>query len=137
MKKNNNSFQHFFNHFSAVITKATRSAYAFIIAALFILIWAITGPFFKFLDTWQLVINTSTTIITFLMVVLIQHSQNKDTLALQVKLNELIASHSEASNRLISVEDFTQEELEAIKNFYSHLAKSSEKEQNNLPYSFT
>ena len=129
MKKSNRIFPRFFNRFSAVVTKATGGAYAFIIAALFILIWAVTGPFFKFSDTWQLVINTSTTIITFLMVFIIQHSQNKDTLALQLKLNELIAANCEASNRLISVEDFTDEELEVIKKFYSHLAKSSKKEK--------
>ena len=129
MKRNNRIFSRFFNHFSGVVTKATGSAYAFIIAVSFILIWAITGPFFKFSDTWQLVINTSTTIITFLMVFVIQHSQNKDTLALQLKLNELIAANCEASNRLISIEDFTDEELEVIKKFYSHLAKSSKKEK--------
>lgn len=119
----------FFNHFSESVTKITGGAYAFIIATLFIIVWAITGPFFKFSDTWQLVINTSTTIITFLMVFVIQHSQNKDTLAVQLKLNELLAANAEASNRLVSVEDLTEEELEIIKKFYSHLAKSAKREQ--------
>src|SRR5206468_7709272 len=96
---------------------------AFILAFLIIIIWAITGPVFKFSDTWQLVINTGTTIITFLMVFVIQQSQNKDTIALQIKLNELIASSKDASNRLIDVEDLTPEELETLKKFYIQLAK--------------
>lgn len=100
---------------------------AFILAFLVILIWAITGPIFGFSDTWQLVINTTTTIITFLMVFIIQQSQNKDTRAVQLKLNELIACNERASNRLIVVEDLTEEDLEVLKNFYvrlSELAKS-------------
>lgn len=129
MKKSKKKFSRFFNRFASIVTKITGGAYAFIIAALFIIIWAATGPLFKFSDTWQLVINTSTTIITFLMVFVIQHSQNKDTIALQLKLNELIASNREASNRLISVEDFTEEELEIIKKFYSHLAKTAKQEK--------
>ncbi len=129
MKKGKKKFSRFFNRFSAVVTKVTGSAYAFIIASSFIVVWAATGPIFKFSDTWQLVINTSTTIITFLMVFVIQHSQNKDTIALQLKLNELIASNSKASNRLISIEDFTEEELEIIKKFYTHLAMTAKKEK--------
>lgn len=99
---------------------------AFILALLIIIIWALTGPIFHFSDTWQLVINTGTTIITFLMVFVIQHSQNKDTMALQLKLNELIAANQMASNRLIAIEDLTEEELETLKKFYislTHLAK--------------
>jgi low affinity Fe/Cu permease len=84
--------------------------------------------FFHFSDTWQLVINTSTTIITFLMVFVIQQSQNKDSLAIQLKLNELIAAEARASNRLIDVEDLTQAELETLKKFYIKLAKLAEKE---------
>ena len=129
MKKNKKSISKFFNRFAAIITRATGGAYAFIIATLFIVIWALTGPLFKFSNTWQLVINTSTTIITFLMVFVIQHSQNKDTLALQLKLNELIAANCEASNRLISIEDFTEEELDVIKKFYSQLATVAKKEK--------
>jgi low affinity Fe/Cu permease len=129
MKKNNSTFRRFFNRFSSAVTKATGGPYAFVLATSFIVIWAISGPLFKFSDTWQLVINTSTTIITFLMVFVIQHSQNKDTLALQLKLNELIAANCEASNRLISIEDFTEEELETIKKFYSHLAASAKREK--------
>ena len=82
----------------------------------------------NFSDTWQLVINTGTTIITFLMVFIIQQSQNKDSLALQLKLNELIASEERASNRLIDVEDLSQEELQVLKKFYIKLADLAEKE---------
>ncbi len=129
MEKNKNGLSVFFNRFSTVITKATGGPGAFILATITIIIWALLGPIFKFSDTWQLVINTSTTIITFLMVFVIQHSQNKDTIALQLKLNELIASNNKASNRLISIEDLTEKELETIKQFYSHLAAISKEEK--------
>lgn len=118
----------FFEKFSEKITKATGSPWAFIIAAFVILVWAISGPIFHYSDTWQLVINTGTTIITFLMVFIIQHSQNKDTIALQIKLNELIAASPNASNRLIDVEDLSEEELETLKKFYVKLAGLSKKE---------
>ena len=117
-----------FSRFSAIITKATGTPAAFVIALAVIIIWAVTGPVFKFSDTWQLVINTATTIITFLMVFIIQQSQNKDTLALQLKLNELIACDKTASNRLIEIEELTSEELAVLKRFYVHLAKLSQKE---------
>ena len=129
MKKNKKTLlAKFFNTFSNVVTKATGTPAAFLIAACVILIWGITGPIFNFSDTWQLVINTGTTIITFLMVFVIQHSQNKDTKAIQLKLNELIAANSEASNRLVSIEDLTDAELNVIKKFYTHLAHSAKKE---------
>ena len=120
----------FFNNFSNVVTKATGTPWAFIAAVLVILIWGITGPIFKFSDTWQLVINTGTTIITFLMVFVIQHSQNKDTKAIQLKLNELLAANCDASNRLVSIEDLTDEELDVIKKFYRHLAQAAKNESN-------
>src|SRR4030095_202446 len=101
----------------------------FIIACLVVILWATIGPVFKFSDTWQLVINTSTTIITFLMVFIIQQTQNKDTIALQLKLNELIASSSLASNNLVSVEDLTTEELEVLKKVYSPRASLAKKEK--------
>ena len=85
---------------------------AFLTAAGLVLLWAVTGPLFHYSDTWQLVINTSTTIVTFLMVFLIQHTQNRDTLALQLKLSELIISMKDAENRLATVEDLSEEELE-------------------------
>src|ERR687896_384867 len=105
MAKKKNKLNGFFDRFSAKMTKLTGSPWAFIIACSAIIIWAVTGPMFGFSDTWQLIINTSTTIITFLMVFIIQQTQNKDTMALQLKLNELIASHDKASNRLIDIED--------------------------------
>jgi len=123
-----NGFKASFERSAATITKVTGSSTAFLIAVLVILIWAVTGPVFHYSDTWQLVINTSTTIITFLMVFIIQQSQNKDSLAIQLKLNELIACEERASNRLIDVEDLTQEELEVLKKFYVKLSKLAENE---------
>src|SRR5258705_9651788 len=123
-----NKFPVFFEKFSARITRAAGSSLAFIIAILVILIWIATGPIFHFSDTWQLVINTGTTIITFLMVFVIQHSQNKDTTAVQMKLNELIAATSTASNRLVDVEDLSDKELETIKKFYVALSALAKKE---------
>lgn len=120
----------FFEKFAAKVTKATGKPAAFLLAMLAILVWGVTGPLFGFSDTWQLVINTGTTIITFLMVFVIQQSQNKDTLALQLKLNELIAASPSASNRLIDVEDITAEELEMLKKFYIKLSALSKKENN-------
>lgn len=119
-----------FEKFSARATKVTGKPIAFIMAFLIIISWVITGPIFHYSDTWQLVINTGTTIITFLMVFLIQQSQNKDTLALQLKLNELIAASSKASNRLIDVEDLTAAELDLLKNFYIKLAELAKQEGN-------
>lgn len=127
-KKNPKKLSKFFDRFSSGVTKITGKPIAFILAFLIIIVWAITGPIFQFSDTWQLVINTGTTIITFLMVFVIQQSQNKDTIALQIKLNELIASSKDASNRLIDVEDLTPEELEILKKFYVQLAKLAAKE---------
>src|SRR5438105_1527282 len=117
-----------FERISNKITKAAGSPAAFLTALFVIIIWGITGPIFGFSDTWQLVINTGTTIITFLMVFIIQQSQNKDTLALQIKLNELIACNEKASNQLIAVEDLTDEELQVIKKFYTRLADLAAKE---------
>ncbi len=122
MEENRKVFSTKFQNIASSLTKATGSATAFIIATVVILIWAVTGSIFHYSDTWQLVINTGTTIVTFLMVFIIQQSQNKDSLALQLKLNELIASNDKASNRLIVVEDLTQEELEVLKKFYVKLA---------------
>jgi low affinity Fe/Cu permease len=118
----------FFDRFSSTITKLTGKPGAFILACIIIILWAVTGPIFDYSDTWQLVINTGTTIITFLMVFVIQQSQNKDTIALQIKLNELIASSPDASNRLIDVEDLTPEELETLKKFYVRLSQLAKKE---------
>jgi len=90
------------------------TATAFALATVTILIWAITGPIFQFSDTWQLVINTGTTIVTFLMVFLIQHTQNRDTLALQLKLAELIIAMKGAENSVATIEDLPEEQLEEL-----------------------
>lgn len=130
MKKNNpNKISLLFDRFSTKVTRATGSPSAFMIALLVIIVWGITGPLFQFSDTWQLVINTGTTIITFLMVFIIQQSQNKDTIAIHLKLNELIASIKTASNRMIDVEDLTSEELEIVKKYYIKLSDLAEKEK--------
>jgi len=127
-KKKKKGIPLLFDQFSSKVTKVTGKPIAFILACVIIVVWAVTGPIFHFSDTWQLVINTGTTIITFLMVFVIQQSQNKDTIALQIKLNELIASSQNASNRLIDVEDLTPGELETLKRFYIQLAKLAAKE---------
>ena len=125
MEKNSSPF---FERFSAKVTKATGKPMAFILAVVVIITWVITGPVFHYSDSWQLVINTGTTIITFLMVFVIQQSQNKDTIALQLKLNELIAASSTASNRLIDVEDLSAAELDLLKKFYIRLSELAKKE---------
>jgi low affinity Fe/Cu permease len=117
-----------FDRISTVVTRAAGRPGASIMAFGLIIIWALCGPIFNFSDTWQLVINTGTTIITFLMVFIIQQSQNKDTLALQLKLNELIACQELASNRLIDIEDLTEDELMVLKKFYIKLSELAEKE---------
>jgi low affinity Fe/Cu permease len=126
MKKKNKKFV--FESFASRMTKQTGKPSTFIIALCIIVVWAVTGPVFKFSDTWQLIINTGTTIITFLMVFIIQQTQNKDTMAIHLKLNELIAATRTASNRLIDVEDLTEEELIVLKNFYIKLSNLAEKE---------
>lgn len=118
----------YFEKFSAAVTRAAGKPLAFIVAVLVILTWVITGPLFHYSDGWQLVINTGTTIITFLMVFVIQQTQNKESVALQLKLNELIAASSTASNRLIDIEDISAEELETIKKFYVKLSKLAKTE---------
>jgi low affinity Fe/Cu permease len=133
-KSEGNKLTLFFNKFSAYVTRITGGVYAFIIDIAIVLVCGITGHIFNFSDTWQLVINTGTTIVTFLMVFVIQHSQNKDTVALQLKLDELIAA-SRASNKLIDVEDLTDEELEKIKKYYADLSDVTKKEKENKMHS--
>jgi low affinity Fe/Cu permease len=113
---------HFFERFSEKVVAATGSPWAFALAFLTIIVWGVTGPIFKYSDTWQLVINTGTTIITFLMVFIIQKSQNKDSKSIQLKLNELIAATKTASNRLIDVESLSEEELNTLRQFYTKLS---------------
>ena len=114
--------------FSLKATQATGSSTAFILALLTIVLWAATGPFFHFSDTWQLVINTSTTVITFLMVFLIQRTQNKDALAIHLKLNEIVAALEGASNRLIDVEDLTEDEIRTLHEHYLRLVEMAKKD---------
>jgi low affinity Fe/Cu permease len=110
------------------ITHFAGSTTGFALAAGVVLGWALTGPLFHYSDTWQLVINTGTTIITFLMVFLIQRSQNKESLAVQLKLNELVAALAGASNRLVNVEDLDEEELATLHRHYAALARLAEKD---------
>src|SRR5476651_2672026 len=123
MTKKKNLFERFANW----ATMATGSSAAFIIAITIILVWIVTGPVFHYSDTWQLIINTGTTIVTFLMVFLIQKSQNKDSKAVHLKLNELIASHQGTSNRMVNIEDLTEKDLDHLHRFYVRLSKLAEK----------
>jgi low affinity Fe/Cu permease len=126
MKHKSNNF---FEKVAHKVTAFSGSTLAFVIAVSLIVVWVITGPVFQFSDTWQLVINTGTTIITFLMVFLIQRAQNKDSRAVHLKLNELVASLKGPSNRLVDVESLTEEELEVLSKFYKHLAVMAKKER--------
>jgi low affinity Fe/Cu permease len=119
-------------HLSRHVTAWTGSSWAFAIAAIVILVWLVTGPIFHFSDTWQLVINTGTTIVTFLMVFLIQRAQNKDSLAIQLKLNEIVAAIPGASNRLIDIEDLSEADLLRLHEFYSRLAAMAKREADIL-----
>lgn len=130
MAKKNPMLDSFFENLSLYITKFTGSTTAFISALLLIIIWFASGPIFNFSEVWQLIINTTTTIITFLMVFIIQRSQNKDSLAIQLKLNELIASMEGASNRLVDIEDISEKDMETLKKHYQKLAVLFEKEKN-------
>lgn len=118
-----------FERFSSAVCKATGSTPAFIIAFLIVVVWAVSGPFFDYSETWQLVINTGTTIITFLMVFLIQKAQNKDSLAIQLKLNELVASSEFSSNSLVDIESMTEEEMEIVQKYYHRLSELAKKDE--------
>ncbi len=119
----------FFENFASKASKAVGSSYAFISALSIVILWAVSGPLFGFSETWQLVINTGTTIITFLMVFLIQKSQNKDSLAIQLKLNELVASNDQSSNRLVDIESMTEEEMIIVQKYYHKLSELSGKDE--------
>lgn len=122
-KQSKSGIGHALEAFSLAVTNWSGSSWAFVIALGTIVVWAITGPVFGFSDTWQLVINTGTTIVTFLMVFLIQRAQNKEALALQVKLNEIIAALEGASNRLIDIEDLSEEEVQHLHDHYQQLGR--------------
>ncbi|ATP56558.1 hypothetical protein CPT03_08770 [Pedobacter ginsengisoli] len=121
-----NTSGNFFEKASTKITNWTGSPMAFCVAFLIVIAWILSGPIFNYSDTWQLVINTGTTIITFLMVFLIQKSQNKDSKAIQLKLNELIAASRHASNRMVDIEDLTESELDVLHKYYQKLSDISE-----------
>ncbi|HEY1041093.1 MAG TPA: low affinity iron permease family protein [Bacteroidia bacterium] len=118
-----------FEKFAYKATVFSGSTLAFMMALLAIVMWLISGKYFSFSDTWQLVINTGTTIITFLMVFLIQRMQNKDSKAIHLKLNELVAALNGPSNRLIDIEDLTEGELETLSNYYKKLAEMAKHER--------
>ena len=117
------TFEKLSEQLSEAVTRRTGSTGAFISALGVILVWALVGPVFGYSDTWQLVINTGTTIVTFLMVFLIQRSQNKDSLAIHLKLNEIVAAVQGASNRLVDVESLSEKELETLHRHYAELSK--------------
>jgi low affinity Fe/Cu permease len=112
-----------FERFATACTRLAGSSGAFALAGLIIIVWGVLGPYFHFSEIWQIVINTLTTIITFLMVFVIQHTQNKDSMAIHLKLNELLAAHEHASNRVVSIEDLSEEELQVLRKYYSRLAR--------------
>ena len=123
MATRRNSLGERFERLSETVTIWTGSTAAFASALGIIVVWALLGPVFAYSDTWQLVINTGTTIVTFLMVFLIQRSQNKDALAIHLKLNELVAAMEGASNRLIEVEGLSEQDLMVLREHYRELAK--------------
>ena len=127
-RKKTNRLSQILERFSRRATEATGTSTAFILALLVIIVWLISGPLFNFSDTWQLVINTGTTIVTFLMVFLIQRSQNKDALAIHLKLNEIVAALEGASNRLIDVEDLTEDDIKTLHKHYQRLVQMAKKD---------
>jgi low affinity Fe/Cu permease len=116
-----------FRRFSSKISTLAGSPWAFSLAILVILVWAVTGPIFHFSDTWQLVINTGTTIVTFLMVFLIQNTQNRDAKAIHLKLDELIRAVKDARNSLVDLEDVSDEELDRLQEQFKHLRERQDK----------
>jgi len=128
VRKKRSKLGRFMERLSLRATEVTGTSLAFIVALLVIIVWGITGPIFKFSDTWQLVINTGTTIVTFLMVFLIQRAQNKDSLAIHLKLNEIVAAIEGASNRLIDVEDLTEDEIKILHQYFQRLARMSKED---------
>lgn len=127
-RKHRQSRYSWFTRIAKAAARAAGRPTTFIVAVTIILLWAATGPIFDFSDTWQLIINTSTTIITFLMVFLIQNTQNRDTEALQIKLDEVIRAISNAQNALLDLEELDDEELDTIRKDYLELAKKARTE---------
>lgn len=121
-----------FTRFAKSAARATGRPGAFILAVLIIIAWGVTGPIFGFSDTWQLVINTGTTIVTFLMVFLIQNTQNRDTEAMQIKLDELIRTVESAQNNLLDLEELDEDELDEIRADYEKLAEKAREESRRV-----
>jgi low affinity Fe/Cu permease len=117
----------FFERLAQRVTLWSGSTWAFILACAVVIVWLLTGPLFHFSDTWQLVINTGTTIVTFLMIFLVQRTQTKDALAIHLKLNEIVAALKGASNRMIDVEDLCEADVRALHERYQALKKRAEK----------
>src|SRR5688500_2415190 len=122
-----NHIQELFCRFAAYVSRLMGHPGAFVVASMIIIVWALTGPLFQFSDTWQLLINTATTIVTFLMVFLIQNTQNREAAGLQLKLDELIRATRGAQNTLLNVEESTQEELDLVRQRYARLADDAKK----------
>src|SRR5262245_501729 len=114
-----------FTRFAKAISRATGRPSAFILAVVVVIVWAVTGPLFKYSDSWQLVINTGTTVVTFLMVFLIQNTQNRDAEAMQVKLDELLRVAAGAHNALLDLEELEDVELDRIRGNYTKLAEQA------------
>jgi low affinity Fe/Cu permease len=127
-RKSSSSLSVRLEQMSTAVTHWTGSTQAFTLALAVVVVWAAIGRVFSYSDTWQLVINTGTTIVTFLMVFLIQRSQNKDSLAIHLKLNEIVAALEGASNRLIDVESFTEKELATLGRHFRELAALARQE---------
>jgi low affinity Fe/Cu permease len=128
MKRPSKSISNAMEKLAQKAARWTGSSRAFAMAVGTIIVWAAIGPHFRYSDTWQLVVNTGTTVITFLMVFLIQRSQNKDAMAIQLKLNELVAALHGASNRLISVEQLTEDDLQTLQQHYEALSRMASKD---------
>jgi low affinity Fe/Cu permease len=125
--------QEYFRQFARVASIAAGSAWAFWMAVSIVLIWGVTGPIFRYSDTWQLVINTGTTIITFLMVFLIQNAQNRDGKAVQLKLDEIIRALKNARNELIDLETLSDEQLTKLQQEFTRLRAKCDSEQPHAP----
>ena len=128
-KKSEQNAKYSFEKFASSVTKATGTTTAFMVAFSIIIAWGATGPVFHYSENWQAFISTGATILTFLMVFLIQKSQNKSSLAIQLKLNELVAANEIASNRLLNVENMTEDELKVIHKYYTKLSDFTKKEE--------
>ena len=126
-RKRYGEMERFFTRVATAIATAAGQPFAFVVAFLIILVWGVTGPVFHFSDTWQLVVNTGTTIVTFLMVFLIQNAQNRDAAAMQAKLDELLRAVGKARDQFIGVEHLTEREIEMIRRALEREAKDPSK----------